>query len=169
MVKLHAILYFSVFWVHYCETAKGNGDYETLQFTLPDTVDELGIKCSRFSSFYCLYGYVYGFKYGRRTLQPTDLQTVKAVLRTDQFWKKINWFDFREKSSDCCGSQMMQYDMYARNSVSPFMFFELITNFDSSPKKLNKVKVRKLFGSILCCPPPPKCFLRPSYKLYVVI
>ncbi|XP_075241835.1 uncharacterized protein LOC142336796 isoform X2 [Convolutriloba macropyga] len=133
-----------------CRGAGGNikVDHDTLQFTLPDTIDENGVKCSKFSQFYCLNGYFINSKKPFRNIQPSDLRMVKAVLKTENFWDKINWFDFREKSNSCCEAQLMQYEMYARKSVSPYMYFEKLTNFNCSEKSLNRVKAR--FSEELC-------------------
>ena len=48
----------------------------------------------------------------------------------------------------CCEAQLMQYEMYARKSVSPYMYFEKLTNFNCSEKSLNRVKVSDQLTSL---------------------
>ncbi|XP_075242042.1 uncharacterized protein LOC142336937 [Convolutriloba macropyga] len=125
--------------------------YETMMFLLPDTIDEMGSKCLQFSTTYCLYGYDFQNKQSSRAPQKYDSQLLSAILRSDDLWKSLNWFDLSNtsKTVSCCNFQVENYKTFGQDyGISPFFYMEKLTNYDPADKKLNKLEAR--FSKELC-------------------
>ncbi|XP_075240289.1 uncharacterized protein LOC142335846 [Convolutriloba macropyga] len=136
------ILLITVCFLEEAETGNGkNQIHETLLFTLPDTIDHNGIRCSAFSDYYCLHGYFCQSKQSDRAPQWSDSAVMTALLESNETWKKINWFDFGYKTDDCCKSQVNQYEMHGQKfGLSPLEYLDKMTHYNANDKNLNQIK-----------------------------
>ena len=52
-----------------------------------------------FSAFYCLHGYIFQQKQSSRPPQESDVPLMSSLLRSDNYYQLINWFDLSNSSS----------------------------------------------------------------------
>ncbi|XP_075258856.1 uncharacterized protein LOC142350786 [Convolutriloba macropyga] len=144
LVILSKILFFSVISTSYgSKNAASFEPFESLQFILADPMSKNGAICLQHSAFYCLHGYIFQQKQSSRPPQESDVPLMSSLLRSDNYYQLINWFDLSNSSSSCCDAQLSKYQAQGQNyGLSPFMFLEKLTNYDVSGKKLNRLSLR---------------------------
>ncbi|XP_075257345.1 uncharacterized protein LOC142349576 isoform X3 [Convolutriloba macropyga] len=115
--------------------------WESLVFLIADDRGgPLNVKCSQFSSYTCLYGYLVDERVREHTWDDRYNQVFQILIQN--YYKRINWFSMDDSElGSCCAFQTEMYELNGRMmGMSPAEYYHRIMDFRVNNKRLNYLK-----------------------------
>ncbi|XP_075257344.1 uncharacterized protein LOC142349576 isoform X2 [Convolutriloba macropyga] len=116
--------------------------WESLVFLIADDRGgPLNVKCSQFSSYTCLYGYLVDERVREHTWDDRYNQVFQILIQN--YYKRINWFSMDDSElGSCCAFQTEMYELNGRMmGMSPAEYYHRIMDFRVNNKRLNYLKI----------------------------